>query len=598
MQRAETVLGIIRERGTRGLPLNNIYRQLFNPDLYLRAYAKLYPNDGAMTRGITTETVDRMALAKIEHLIDEVRHERYRWTPVKRVYILKKNGKRRPLGLPTWSDKLLQEVVRQILEAFYEPQFSPHSHGFRPERGCHTALSEVADIWTGTKWFLEGDIKGCYDNINHEVWLSILAERIHDQRFLRLIRHLLQAGYLEDWRYHKTLSGSPQGSVVSPVLSNIYLDRLDTFIETTLLPTYTQGKMRRLNPPYGNLYKQIVRRRKRGKKTEARKLYQQLQRLPSGDPNDPNYRRLVYCRYADDFLLGFAGPKAEAEEIKRHIGQFLRDHLKLELSEDKTLITHAQTETARFLGYELAIRQENSKQDQRGHRNINGRIELRVPLDVVQKKCALYMRAGKPIHRAELLQEDDFTIISRYQSEYRGLVQYYLLARNVSWLGRLHWIMRTSLLKTLAAKHKTSRMEMLRRYQTTIQTPHGTMKCLEITVERGGEKKPLVARFGGIPLRRQKRAVIVDQQPIYVRIERNELIRRLLADQCEVCGIKGNCQVHHIRKLADLKVKGQKEKPLWVQMMGARRRKTLIVCHQCHHEIHAGRYDGPTFSKK
>jgi retron-type reverse transcriptase len=195
LQRAETVLGIIRERGTRGLPLNNIYRQLFNPDLYLRAYAKLYSNNGAMTRGVTAETVDAMALSKIERLINDLRHERYRWTPVKRVYILKKNGKRRPLGLPTWTDKLLQEVVRQILEAFYEPQFSSHSHGFRPERGCHTALSEVADTWTGTKWFLEGDIKGCYDNIDHEVLLAILAERIHDQRFLRLIRHLLQAGY-------------------------------------------------------------------------------------------------------------------------------------------------------------------------------------------------------------------------------------------------------------------------------------------------------------------------------------------------------------------------------------------------------------------
>src|SRR5713226_6742357 len=208
MQRAETVLGIIRERGKRRLPLNNIYRQLFNPDLYLRAYAKLYSNDGAMTQGITTETVDRMALAKIEHLIDEVRHERYRWTPVKRVYILKKNGKRRPLGLPTWSDKLLQEVVRQILEAFYEPQFSPHSHGFRPERGCHTALREIYHNWVGTVWFIEGDISKCFDALSHELVLSILRETIKDERFIRLISELLKAGYLEEWRWNQTYSGS------------------------------------------------------------------------------------------------------------------------------------------------------------------------------------------------------------------------------------------------------------------------------------------------------------------------------------------------------------------------------------------------------
>jgi group II intron reverse transcriptase/maturase len=216
MRSAETVLAIIRERGKQGLPLEDIYRQLYNPLLYLRAYAKLYPNTGAMTPGSTTETVDGMSMQKIEQLIDDIRHERYRWTAVRRVYIPKKTGKLRPLGLPTWKDKLLQEVIRSILEAYYEPQMSEHSHGFRPERGCHTALREVQANWTGTRWFIEGDIAKYFDTINHDVLMEILSEQLQDNRFLRLIRHLLQSGYLEEWKFHHTRSGAPQGGVITP----------------------------------------------------------------------------------------------------------------------------------------------------------------------------------------------------------------------------------------------------------------------------------------------------------------------------------------------------------------------------------------------
>jgi group II intron reverse transcriptase/maturase len=216
MRNAETVLCVIRERGNQGKPLDDLYRQLFNPGLYLMAYGHLYSNEGAMTQGATEETVDGMSLEKIRALIDDLRQERHRWTPVRRTYIPKKNGTQRPLGIPTWTDKLLQEAMRLLLEAYYEPQFSPHSHGFRPNRGCHTALQTVQRVWTGTKWFIEGDVKGCFDTIDHEVLLSILAEQIHDNRFLRLIRSLLTAGYLETWKYRATYSGTPQGGVITP----------------------------------------------------------------------------------------------------------------------------------------------------------------------------------------------------------------------------------------------------------------------------------------------------------------------------------------------------------------------------------------------
>ena len=234
MRSSENVFGMLRDRGQRGVSVDDLYRQLYNPALYLRAYGRIYANDGAMTKGATPETADAMSLAKIHRIIDDLRHERYRWTPVRRTYVKKKNGKLRPLGLPSFSDKLLQEVIRSLLEAYYEPQFSEASHGFRPQRGCHTALSHIEHTWKGTHWFIEGDIKACFDQLDHDVLLKILAEKIHDNRFLRLIKHLLQAGYLEEWRYHTTLSGAPQGGIVSPILSNIYLNQLDHFMENTL----------------------------------------------------------------------------------------------------------------------------------------------------------------------------------------------------------------------------------------------------------------------------------------------------------------------------------------------------------------------------
>src|SRR5262252_4894577 len=236
MQEAEVVLSVLRERGRKGLPCTQLYRQLFNKDLYLLAYGNIYSNQGAMTPGASEETADGMSEAKISQIIEAMRRERYRFSPARRTYIPKKNGKLRPLGIPTWSDKLVGEVVRLLLEALYEPQFSDSSHGFRRFRGCHTALREINNTWTGATWFVEGDISDCFGSLDHEILLGILAEKIHDNRFLRLVRHMLKAGYLEDWEYRETLSGVPQGGTVSPILSNVYLHKLDEFVEQELIP--------------------------------------------------------------------------------------------------------------------------------------------------------------------------------------------------------------------------------------------------------------------------------------------------------------------------------------------------------------------------
>jgi group II intron reverse transcriptase/maturase len=590
MRSAENVLGVIRERGKKGQPLEDIYRQLYNPNLYLLAYENLRSNAGVMTPGVTKETVDGMCMKKIQQIIEAVRHERYRWKPVRRTYIPKKSGKLRPLGLPTWSDKLLQEVMRLILEAYYEPQFSARSHAYRPGRGCHTALTEIRNVWAGTAWFIEGDISQCFDKLDHDVLMSILGEKLRDNRFLRLISTMLKAGYLEKWRWNATYSGTPQGGVISPILSNISLDKMDKFVENELIPCHTRGKRRRENPVQKQLRRKLRRAETQGDTAGIIALRKQRRQMPGIDPSDPTYRRLRYIRYADDFLLGFAGPKQEAEQIKARLRTLLCDTLKLELSEDKTAITHARSEFARFLGYQVGTSQVNDYIDQRGVRRASGVIHFRVPTDAINGRCNKYMKGGKPVGRSYMLNDSVYAIIRRYQEEYRGVVNYYAYARNVAALSKLQYVMKTSLLKTLANKLKCSVNEVVRRYKATISTDDATYQCLRVTVEREG-KPPLVATFGGIPLRRRKDGATlpIHDRLLYLWNQRTDVLDRMNADRCEVCGREGNCEVHHVRKLADLHRVGRKDRPWWIQRMIALRRKTLVVCTGCHHDIHAGR---------
>jgi hypothetical protein len=481
-------------------------------------------------------------------------------------------------------------VVRLLLEAYYEPTFSDRSHGFRPRRGCHTALREIANTWTGTAWFIEADIADCFGSLDHDLMIKILSEKIHDGRFLRLMRNMLTAGYLEDWKWGTTLSGAPQGGVASPILSSIYLHKLDVFVETVLIPEYTRGDRRARNPAYLDLQNQLAKARRRGDRALARTLRRRMVSLPSSDPDDPGYRRLRYCRYADDHLLGFTGPKVEAEQIKRRLAVFLREELKLELSHDKTLITHARTGAARFLGYEITV-QHNSSKTTRRRRTVNGQVALRVPLDVIKTKTAPYLRRGQPAKQKALTNGDDYTIVSTYGAIYRGIVQYYLLAGDVYRLHRLRWVMETSMLKTLAGKHRSSMSKVAAKHKAKTQTSHGPRTCFEARIERDG-RQPLVARFGGIPLHRRKMATVVDRQPVRVDYPHKELVSRLLADTCEICQQHGDVQVHHVRKLADLDKPGPIQ-PRWAKAMANRRRKTLVVCTSCHDHTHTGRPAAP-----
>ena len=442
----------------------------------------------------------------------------------------------------------------------------------------------MKESWTGTVWFIEGDISDCFGSIDHEILITILAEKIRDNRFLRLIRSMLTAGYLEDWQYHETLSGCPQGGVVSPLLSNIYLDKLDEYVERELIPQHTRGTRRKPAREYKRLANQRWDARQAGNRAEARDLARQMRVLPSVDPMDPGYRRLFYIRYADDHLLGFAGPKAEAEQIKAKLAAFLRERLALELNAGKTLITHARTRPARFLGYEIIVQHSATKLTG-GRRSANGKIALRVPLDVVTARSSRYRRRGKPWHRSSLQNLPDYDIVRIYGAEYRGVVNYYLLAQDAWRLSKLRWNAELSMLKTLAAKHRSTVARTAARYKAKVPTADGLRTCFEARIRREG-KPDLIARFGGIPLKRDRRAVLRDPAPVPVTIPRKELIYRLRKRWCELCEHGATVTVHHVARLADLGQAGPGQ-PAWAALMAYRRRKTLIVCTACHDYIHA-----------
>ncbi len=600
MQKSHEVLQAIRKLGVKRTPLTRLYRCLFNESLFLTAYSKIYSNQGALTPGTDEDdTMDGMSLPRMRNLIELLRQEKYYPRPNCRTRAPKKSGGTRPLGIPNGSEKLVQEVLRMLLEAYYEPRFCDSSHGFRPERGCHTALKDVKNRFQNTTWFIEGDIKGCFDNIDHDILLGILKRDIQDGRVIQLIKRFLEAGYIEDWQYHKTYSGTPQGDILSPLLSNIYLHELDRYIEDELIPQYTRGKRRATNPAYKRLGNRIERRRRHGQLEEARELELERRKYPAVDTEDPNFRRLRYVRYADDFILGFIGPKSEALEIKAKIGEFLREKLHLEMSHEKTLITHAKTQQAHFLGYAISIYNTDDKIARREYddakvRSINGKVRLGIPYGLIDERIKCYQQNGKVVSVPQMLQSTVPHILLTFQQRYRGLVQYYQYAVDLHKFGKLKYAMEIALVKTLAHKLRIKVSRVYRRYRTTMEVNGQSYRVLQTKVHTG--KKEVTFWWGAIPLKVQR----IDHQPIndnreyfenFQYIEnRSDLITRLCANECEICGAETECEVHHVRKLADLKERwrGKPNKPLWVKKMIALQRKTLVVCPSCHRKIHNG----------
>lgn len=573
-----------------------LYRYLLRPDLYFIAYQKLYSNNGAATEGIDRDTADGFSEAKVEKLIASLADESYCPKPSRRIYLKKPNGKRRPLGIPSFSDKLVQEVLRMVLEAVYEPIFSETSHGFRPGKSCHTALCYARYNLNGTRWFIEGDIKGCFDNINHEVLIRCIQKKIKDARLMKLIHKFLKAGYLEDFVYHNTYSGCPQGGIISPILANIYLHELDLYV-AELSKGFQKPYKSRITAEYSRLSGKMTRVKQKIKKAEEagnmaekerllkelKKLRSQLLKTPCKSQTDKEIR---YVRYADDFIIGVRGSREDCEEIKRKLSCFIRDSLKMELSEEKTLITHSNT-YARFLGYDMRIRRSNViKPNGRGttQRTMSNHMELAVPLgDKIQpflfKHGVVKQKENgelEPVHRNDLLRLTDLEMVSAYDAELRGICNFYYLAGNFYKLHYLSYLMEYSCLKTLAFKHRCT----IGKIKEKFSDKKGGW-CIPYETKKG-MKYLYLSKHSDCAKGKEASDTIPGMTMIH-KHTRSTLESRLKAKTCELCGCTESRQfeIHHVNKLKNLKGKEP-----WEVMMIAKRRKTMVVCYECHKKIH------------
>lgn len=606
MRDSEKVLTELKKQAQdKNYKFSRIYRILCNPDIYLKAYSNIYRNNGSSTCGIDNQTADGFNEEKINRLIESLKDESYQPKPVRRTYIPKKNGKVRPLGIPSFMDRLLQEACRMVLEAIYESIFSDNSHGFRPNRSCHTALKQIKNTFRGANWFIEGDIKGCFDNINHQKLIEILRKKIADERFIRLMWKFLKAGYIEDWKYNNTFSGTPQGGIISPILANVYMNELDEYVENVIKKKLTQfnegeAKHNKIhNPEYLDLMHKLAALKKKidkldkndSKRQEYIAEYKSIKKYRYTIPAQlglKDYKNLQYVRYADDFILAVLGNKEDCQRIKKELSEFLSEKLKLELSEEKTLITHSR-ERARFLNYQIQIR-ENYKifEDKNGIKRRVGNlgIVLYMPHDVVidyitKKKVVEDVNSphwrGKS--RPYLQVISDLEIITTYNAEIRGLYNYYVMAENVcDQMDMVYHVMEYSCLKTLAGKHKTS----VAKIKTQYRIGDGWGVKYDTSKEKGK-----VRYFYNQGFKMSKTPNKDNSFDNHVNTAmytgRTELEQRMIAHKCELCG-KENVKfhIHHIHKVKDLKGKEP-----WERLMIERNRKTLVLCEECHKKIHA-----------
>lgn len=603
MRSPEVILKNLGEKAKdKSYKFERLYRNLYNPEMYLLAYQKIAVSEGSMTAGTDGGTLDGMSMARIHRIIASLKDHSYQPRPALRKYIAKKNSsKKRPLGIPSTDDKLVQEIVRVMLEAIYEPGFSDRSHGFRPNRSCHTCLSEVKRTFTGAKWFVEGDIKGCFDNIDHHILINIIRRRIADESFIELLWKFLRAGYLENWEYNATYSGAPQGSGVSPILANIYLSELDVFVEKLKAEFDRQDSYRKPQKAYSQTLALAHYWEKKRKtaveqgdeaealraKTRVDELYAKLRVTPCYEAIDPTFKKIQYVRYADDFIVGVIGSKVDAVEIKQKLSAFLHDALNLTMSEEKTKITHS-AELIRFLGYDLTVsRSQDSSRDKNGYlkRSHYGQIKLYIPHEkwygklleygaMYIKKCKDGKEIWKPTYRGKLINMPDAQIVSKINAEIRGIYNYYRLAANVSVLNKFYIVMRKSLFKTFGCKYRTTYKHIKAKY-----VRDGIFSARYNS--KSGQKE---VQFYHDGFKQNSKAApdFSDTMPSFrTYTKKNSLVRRLQAGKCELCGAETKeIIMHHVRKLKDLK--GENE---WERAMLRICRKSLAFCPVCFNNI-------------
>ena len=566
-----------------------LYRYLLREDIYFIAYQKLCSNKGATTKGVDDDTADGFGKKYVDGLINDLKNGTYKPKPVRRIYIPKANGKERPLSIPSFRDKLLQEVIRMFLEAIYEPNFSDFSHGFRPNRSCHTALKQAKIYFTGAKWFVEGDIKGCFDNIDHDKLIGILQRKIKDSKFINIIRLMLKAGYVEDFKYHETYSGTPQGGILSPILANIYLNELDMKLEE-IQNRFKKPHERKYTYEYSvmkvrrDYQKAKLKKAKEDEKAEILDRIEEYTKALYGIPRTPaDDKNLYFVRYADDFLIAIKGSKEDCIAIKAELTEFLKKELKLTLSEEKTLITHS-SKKALFLGYNVSVRRSNViKQNGQGYkqRTLNNKVELSIPFERIEKFMfdrgiirQTESKKFKPIHRKGWLYLPDYVIVQRYNEEMRGVLNYYNLAVDYNRLGYFRYLMEYSCLATLAGKHNSSISKIARQHRK------GKYWSVTYITNSGIEKEKRLVTLKDCQNGKCNDAITKHG---YIPVTNASIRARLATGVCELCGKKTDepMEVHLIPSIKTLQ--GEE---LWKQIMRNKRRKTLVVCSDCHKTIH------------
>jgi group II intron reverse transcriptase/maturase len=570
----------------------DLFRMVCNKDLLTISYNLIKSKPGNMTPGTDNETLDKISEITIENIISQLRDRTFVFKPVRRVHIPKGNtGKTRPLGVPSPRDKIVQKAIALIMENIYEPIFSTHSHGFRPGKSCHTALQDFRKHWTGIKWVIEGDIKGCYDNVNHHILINILRRKIKDERFIQLIWKLIRAGVEENGVREKTKIGTPQGGILSPILANIYLHELDEHLVTLSkeISSASDKDKKRPNPEYKHIQYEINRLKTHGSKGEKVKgklnkdeliklksLGKELRTIPSMDPMDPEYKKILFIRYADDWIIGIIGEKQDAIDIRTKIETYLEQHLKLTLSPEKTKITYLGKRTARFLGYELQSggTSKFSTSKTLYKRTVGFQPRIFMPISDIVSKMAdnnFCTKIGIGTRKKGWIHYPDNIIVQKFNYILRGYRNYYAPSDNFgAGMNRLEYILKFSCAHTLASKRRT---------RVSIQIKRLIGLGLDIKKEHVNNKWD----FKINPF---------DYNAVFTTYAKRTNL--LTSSKCLVCGSTEHLEMHHVKALRKNGV-DHLDKHM-IGIMQRMQRKQICVCRVCHMDIHNGRYDGRSLS--
>lgn len=583
----------------------NTFETISDPRTLLLAYNTIKSNSGNMVKGADKETLDGINVPWFTETSRNLIEESWWPKPARRVYIPKPNGKMRPLGISSPRDKIVQQSMRMVLETLLEPKFSNLSHGFRPARGCHTALREVRD-WKGVIWFIEGDIKGFFDNIDHHILEDLINKHVKDKRLINLYWKFVKAGYVE-WDKSKvnfvsTDMGVPQGGILSPLLSNLVLHEFDRYIENMKDQMDTESKNLKpfvTNPNYHKLTMRINRLKKKmnaltGKelwnaKFEYVKTVKDRRKVKSIIPN-PLVSKIKYVRYADDWLIGLWGSKQVAHRIKNLAKNYLTD-LKLELSMEKTLITNAREERAKFLGTFIKRLASNKST----HYRIDKGRSRRVPTGNLWMTAPILELANKLEDKEFLVRKDHrwipksiakFTalpvaeIIQRYNSIANGISNYYSFADNRRYLRKIIWILKESLRKTISRKLNVNKKTFTLRLGKKIST----------NIFNKQDKNTKTIRFTQIDYSRRPMHFLGDKifkDPILSLIYKVSTISSF-GMVCSSCGSSSNIEMHHVKHIKTINQKLN----TFDKMMAKINRKQVPLCRNCHMEVHQGTYQG------